>query len=94
MTISNCAAGTYQYDQSASERRDPGLFAPLTGDEQRIVRYYLTGGWHMIPAVHGHGHGLWEEIYGLLTDLHLAWVIERSDAGAVAAASARGQVTA
>ena len=49
---------------------DPAMFAPLTTDENRILRAHLTSGWYKQSAVYPGLSEPWQETAGLLDDLH------------------------
>lgn len=48
---------------------DPAMFAPLTTDENGILRAHLTSGWYKQSAVYPVLSEPWQETNGLLTDL-------------------------
>ena len=48
---------------------DPALFAPLTIDENKILRAHLTSGWYKQSAVYPVLSEPWQETSGLLDDL-------------------------
>lgn len=51
MTIANQARpDTHLRSTATGAPHDPGLFAPLTDDEQMVLRHVLAGGWYMIRA--------------------------------------------
>ncbi len=52
---------------------DPEIFAPLTTDENMILRTHLMSGWYKQAAVYPALSGPWQETSGLLDDLHGAY---------------------
>jgi hypothetical protein len=68
---------------------DPALFAPLTLDENHILRGHLTSGWYKQSVVYPTLSEPWQETSGLLDDLHAAW---RSAFEARAAATTEAEV--
>ena len=52
---------------------DPAMFAPLTGDENRILNHHLTSGWYKQAAVYPTLSEPWKETCAVLDDLHGAW---------------------
>ena len=48
---------------------DPAMFAPLTSDENKILRAHLTSGWYKQSAVYPVLSEPWQETAGLLDDL-------------------------
>jgi hypothetical protein len=54
---------------------DPALFAPLTTDENNVLRMHLTSGWYKQGAVWPTLSDIWREIGELLDDMHAAWRI-------------------
>ena len=53
---------------------DPAMFAPLTTDENMILRTHLTAGWHKQRVVYPGRSGPYRETAGLLDDLHDAYL--------------------
>ena len=51
----------------------PGMFAPLTDDENRILHQHLTSGWYKQAAVYPTLSEPWKETARVLDDLHGAW---------------------
>jgi hypothetical protein len=51
----------------------PALFAPLTTDENRILRDHLNSGWSKQAAVYPALSEPWQETSALLNDLHAAY---------------------
>ena len=49
---------------------DPAMFAPLTTDENSILRAHLTSGWYKQAAVYPALSEPWQETDGLLDDLY------------------------
>jgi hypothetical protein len=54
---------------------DPALFAPLTTDENHVLRYHLTSGWYKQSAVYPPLSDIWRETSEILDDMHAAWDI-------------------
>ena len=54
---------------------DPGLFEPLSLDENSILKAHLTSGWYKQSAVYPRLSEPWKETSALLNDLHRAWDI-------------------
>jgi hypothetical protein len=52
---------------------DPAMFAPMTGDENRILHAHLNSGWYKQGAVYPTLSEPWRETAVLLDDLHGAW---------------------
>ena len=52
---------------------DPAMFAPLTTDENRILRDHLQSGWTRQSAVYPTLSEPWRETNAVLDDLHDAW---------------------
>ena len=52
---------------------DPAMFAPLTTDENSILRTHLTAGWYKQAAVYPLLSEPWQETAGLLNDMHEAY---------------------
>ena len=52
---------------------DPTLFAPLTIDENGILRAHLTSGWYKQAAVYPTLSEPWKETGVLLNDLHAVY---------------------
>ena len=52
---------------------DPEMFAPLTTDENNVLRAHLTSGWYKQSAVYPKLSSPWQETAGLLDDMHDAW---------------------
>jgi hypothetical protein len=52
---------------------DPAMFAPLTGDENRILGAHLASGWYKQAAVYPVLSEPWRETGVVLDDLHGAW---------------------
>ena len=48
---------------------DPAMFAPLTTDENKVLRGHLTSGWYKQSAVYPARSGPYRETAGLLDDL-------------------------
>jgi len=51
---------------------DAAMFAPLTTDENTVLRYHLTSGWYKQGHLGNDPAGWWETA-DLLGDLHVAW---------------------
>ena len=49
---------------------DPAMFAPLTTDENKVLRGHLTSGWYKQSVVYPARSGPYQETAGLLDDLH------------------------
>ncbi len=52
---------------------DPAMFAPLTGDENKILGAHLTSGWYKQAAVYPVLSEPWRETSALKEDLSGAW---------------------
>ncbi len=52
---------------------DPAMFAPMTGDENSILKAHLTSGWYKQSAVYPKLSEPWRETAVLLDDLAGAW---------------------
>ena len=59
-------------DIQATAPGDPAMFEPLTGEENGVLRAYLTSGWHMQASVYPARSEPWRESEALLDDLHEA----------------------
>ena len=57
----------------AMQAGDPGMFAPLTTDENEVLRAHLTSGWYKQAAVYPTLSEPWKETGVLLNDLHAAY---------------------
>jgi hypothetical protein len=71
---------------------DAAMFAPLTTDENSILRAHLTSGWYKQSAVYPVLSEPWQETGGLLDDLHDAHKAAM-EARAAARAKAEPQLT-
>jgi len=60
-------------EDPAMQARDPGMFAPLTTDENHILRAHLTSGWLKQSAVYPVLAEPWKETAAVLGDLHAAY---------------------
>ncbi len=49
---------------------DPAMFAPLTTDENKVLRGHLTSGWYKQSVIYPGLSEPWQETRGLLNDLH------------------------
>ena len=58
---------------STRPAHDPAMFAPLTIDENKILRAHLSSGWYKQSAVYPVLSEPWRETGGLLDDLHDAY---------------------
>ena len=56
---------------------DPAMFAPLTTDENGILRAHLTSGWYKQSAVYPLLSEPWRETRAMLHDLHQSWQATR-----------------
>ena len=54
---------------------DPGMFAPLTTDENGILGAHLVSGWYKQATVYPTLSEPWKETAAVLDDLHSAWDI-------------------
>ena len=52
---------------------DPALFAPLTTQDNEILRQHLVSGWYKQAAVYPVLSEPWKETSAVLDDMHLAW---------------------
>ena len=52
---------------------DPAMFAPMTGDENKILSQHLTSGWYKQSAVYPKLSEPWRETGALIDDLTGAW---------------------
>jgi hypothetical protein len=52
---------------------DPAIYAPLTTDENMILRQHLTSGWYKQAAVYPGLSEPWKETSAVLDDLGDAW---------------------
>lgn len=52
---------------------DPAMFAPLTSDDNWILRHHLTSGWYKQDAVYPKLSEPWKETSVVLDDLGDAW---------------------
>ena len=64
-----------QPEDPAMRAADPAMFAPLTTDENHILRAHLTSGWLKQSAVYPTLSEPWKETAAVLDDLHSAWDI-------------------
>ena len=62
-----------QPEDPAMRAADPAMFAPLTTDENHILRAHLTSGWLKQSAVYPTLSEPWKETSAVLDDLHGAW---------------------
>jgi hypothetical protein len=76
-----------QPEDPAMQARDPGMFAPLTTDQNHILRAHLTSGWLKQSAVYPVLAEPWKETAALLDDLHGAWDVARKGASHLAGGS-------
>jgi hypothetical protein len=62
-----------QPEDPAMQTGDPGMFAPLTTDENGILGAHLTSGWYKQAAVYPTLSEPWKETAAVLDDLHIAF---------------------
>src|SRR5262249_61020487 len=60
-------------EDAAMQPADHATFAPLTTEENGILRAHLTSGWYKQCAVYPTLSEPWKETGGLLNDLHAAY---------------------
>jgi hypothetical protein len=56
---------------------DPAMFAPLTAQDNEILRHHLMSGWYKQAAVYPVLSEPWKETCAVLEDMHLAWATAR-----------------
>jgi hypothetical protein len=70
MTDANPLAAPSDPAMAAS---DPAMYAPLTTQDNEILRHHLTSGWFKQAAVYPVLSEPWKETSAVLDDIHLAW---------------------